>query len=42
MVIILSSTQSVYFNQYFCLTCIYQLFFILDHTKSHVQLEKAL
>jgi len=26
MVIFLSSAQSAYFNQYFCLMCIYQLF----------------
>jgi len=32
MVIFLSSAQSVYFNQYFCLMCIYQLFLVLDHT----------
>jgi len=37
MVIFLSSAQSVYFNQYFCLMCIYQLFLILDHTKSYVE-----
>ena len=37
MVIFLSSAQLVYFNQYFCLMCIYQLFLILDHTKSYVE-----
>ena len=37
MVIFLSSAQSVYFKQYFCLMCIYQLFLILDHTKSYVE-----
>jgi len=37
MVIFLSSAQSVDFNQYFCLMCIYQLFLILDHTKSYVE-----
>jgi len=37
MVIFLSSAQSVYFNQYFCLMCIYQLFLILDRTKSYVE-----
>jgi len=37
MVIFLSSAQSVHFKQYFCLTCIYQLFLILDHTKSYVE-----
>jgi len=37
MVIFLISAQSVYFNQYFCLMCIYQLFLILDHTKSYVE-----
>jgi len=37
MVVFLSSAQSVYFNQYFCLMCIYQLFMILDHTKSYVE-----
>jgi len=31
------SAQSVYINQYFCLTCIYQLFLILDHNKSYVE-----
>jgi len=38
MVILLSFAQSVYFNQYFCLImCIYQVFLILDHTKSYVE-----
>ena len=37
MVIILSSAQSVNFNQYHCLTCIYQFFLILDHTISYVE-----
>jgi len=37
MVIFRSSAQSVYFNDYFCLTCIYQLFLIVDHTKSYVE-----
>jgi len=37
MVIFLSSAQSVYFNKYFCLMCIYQLFLILDHTKLYVE-----
>jgi len=37
MIIFLSSAQSVYFNQLFCLMCIYQLFLILDHTKSYVE-----
>ena len=37
MAIFLSSAQSVYFNQFFCLMYIYQLFLILDHTKSHVE-----
>ena len=37
MVIFLSSEQSVYFNQYFYLMCIYQLFLVLDHTKSYVE-----
>jgi len=37
MVVFFSSAQSVDFNQYFCLMCIYQLFLILDHTKSYVK-----
>jgi len=37
MVIFLRSAQSVNFNQYFCRVCIYQLFLILDHTKSYVE-----
>jgi len=37
MVIFLSSAQSVYFNQYFCLMCMYELFLILDHIKSYVE-----
>jgi len=37
MVIFLSSAQSIYFNEYFCLVCIYQLFLILDHNKSYVK-----
>jgi len=37
MVIFLSSAHTVYFNQYFCLMCIYQLFLILDHTKSYLE-----
>jgi len=37
MVIFLSSAQSVYFNQYFCLMCIYNLFLILDHIISYVE-----
>jgi len=37
MVIFFSSAQSVYFKQYFYLMCIYQLFLILDHTKSYVE-----
>ena len=42
MVIFLSSAQSVYFNQYFCLMCIYQLFLILDCTKSYVEKKNTL
>jgi len=37
MVIFLSSAQSVYFNQHFCLMCIYQVLLILDHIRSHVE-----
>jgi len=37
MVIYLSSAQSVYFNQFFYLMYIYQLFLILDRTKSYVE-----
>ena len=37
MVTFFSSAQSVHLNQYFCLMCIYQLFLILDHTKSYVE-----
>jgi len=36
MLIFLSSIQSVYFNQFFCLLCIY-IFLILDHTKPYVE-----
>ena len=37
MVIFLSSAQLVYFNQYFCLMRIYQLFLILEHNKSYAE-----
>jgi len=37
MAIFLSSAQSVYFNEYFCLMCIYPIYLILDHTKSYVE-----
>ena len=37
MVTFLSSAQSVYFSQYFCFMCIYQIFLIQDHTKSYVE-----
>jgi len=37
MVIFVSSAQLIYFNQYFCFMCIYQLFRVLDHTKSYVE-----
>ena len=37
MVNFLSSAQSVYFNQYFCLMCIYHVFLILVHTKSYIE-----
>jgi len=37
IVIFLSSAQSVYFNHYFCLMCIYRLILIVDHTKSYVE-----
>jgi len=42
MVIFLSSAQSVYFNQYFCLMWIYELFLILDNTKSYVEKKNTL
>jgi len=37
MVIFFSSAQSVYFNQFYCLMYICQLFLILDHTNSYVE-----